>query len=184
MARHVLGISWLHGWVQAISMAGDAVIANWVAPAPVNTPAEFAAALARAVQETHFKGQRVAVVVDHRNLLFHVQETPPAKASVLGKVLERLVAQSQFFDEPAAWQHVELPASKNGHRCLLALLPQSLIRSMDDACTELDLQLVALIPPATVVARALKKLNAPAEETVILATGRKLDIVDGLIVRP
>jgi hypothetical protein len=181
MARHVLGISWLHGWVQATSLAGDAVVANWIAPEPVNTTAEFTAALDRAVQETRFKGQRVAVVIDHRNLLFHVQETPPAKASVLDKVLERLVAQSQFFDEPAAWQHVELPASKNGHRCLLALLPQSLIRAIDDACAELNLQLVALIPPATVVARALKKLDAPAEETVILVTdlGGSLNMILG-----
>ena len=35
----------------------------------------------------------------------------------------RLVAQNQFFDEPVAYGHVELPVSKGHHRFLLSLLP-------------------------------------------------------------
>jgi hypothetical protein len=129
MARHVLGISWLHGSFQAVATSAGVVQASWVAPGSVQTPAEFAAALKLSVAETAFKGRRVAMVIDHRNLLFHVQETPPAKGKMLGRVLQRLVEQSQFFDEPALWRHIELPSSKTAHRCLLAVLPQSGVRN-------------------------------------------------------
>lgn len=162
-------------------MSGDTVLATWIAPGSVQTPDEFAAALKQAVTETAFKGRRTAVVIDHRNLLFHVQETPPVKGGMLGKVLERLVAQSQFFDEPPAWRHLELPPSKSASRCLLALLPQSLVHAIEDAVAALNLDLVSLLPPATLGARHLKRLDAPAEETVILATdlGGSMNIILG-----
>lgn len=181
MAQHVLGISWLHGSFQAVATSGGVVQASWAAPGSVQTPADFATALKAAVTETSFKGRRVVVVIDHRNLLFHVQETPPAKGKMLGRVLQRLVAQSQFFDEPALWRHIELPSSKTAHRCLLAVLPQSLVFSIEHACAEANLDLIFLLPPATVVAQHLKGLEAAADETVILATdlGGSLNIILG-----
>lgn len=181
MARRVLGISWLHGFFQAVATSGDTVQATWIAPNTIQTPADFASALQQAVAETKFKGSQVAVVIDHRNLLFHVQETPPSKGKTLERILERQVSQSQFFDEAPVWKHVELPASKSGHRCLLALLPGSLVRGIDDACGAANLQLTSLFPPASVMARHLKRLDAPPGETVILATdlGGSLNIVLG-----
>jgi hypothetical protein len=181
MARRVLGISWLHGSFQAVATSGGVVQASWAAPGSVLTSADFATALKRSITETAFKGRQVTVVIDHRNLLFHLQETPPAKGKMLGRVLQRLVAQSQFFDEPAVWRHIELPSSKTAHRCLLAVLPQSLVFAIEHACAEANLDLIALLPPATVVAQHLKGLEASAEETVILATdlGGSLNIILG-----
>ena len=166
MARNVLGISWLHGQFQAITATGAA----WSSPALVSSAQEFSAALSTAVRHTQFKGQHVAVVIDHRNLLFHVQETPPAKGKVLAKLLARLVAQNQFFEEPAAYGHVELPVSKGHHRFLLSLLPQSLPQAIDDACTNHGLILAALLPSAAVLAPRLQTLEAPSDDVVILAT--------------
>ena len=95
MARNVLGISWLHGQFQASTANGAA----WSSPVPVSSAQEFSAALSTAVQET-----------------------PPARGKMLAKLLARLVAQNQFFDEPVAYGHVELPVSKGHHRFLLSLL--------------------------------------------------------------
>lgn len=183
MARNVLGITWIHGAFKASSLAGDTVVAAWVAPQPVESGTDFAAALSQAVRETGFKGRHFAVVIDHRNLLFHLQETPPAKGAMLVRVIDRLVAQSQFFDEAALWRRVELPESKSGHRCLLALLPQSLQQAIEDAGTALGLQLTRLVPPAAIVARQLDKLDAAPDEVVILATdfGGALNIVLGRV---
>lgn len=166
MARNLLGISWLHGQFQASTATG----ATWNSPVPVTSPQEFSAALSTAVRETQFKGQHVIVVIDHRNLLFHVQETPPARGKVLTKILARLVAQNQFFDEPAAYGHIELPANKGHHRFLLSLLPQSLPQAIDDACANHGLILDALLPSAAVLSPQLQTLETPSDDVVILAT--------------
>src|SRR6266540_2793454 len=102
MARNVLGISWLHGRFQAVTLAGGAVSGSWTSPEPVASDADFGPALAEAVKRTRFTGTRVQVVLDHRSLLFHVQETPPARGKQLGQLLGRLVASNRFFEEPAA----------------------------------------------------------------------------------
>ncbi len=170
MARNILGISWLHGRFQAVTTSGGSNVNRWTSPAAVNNAPEFAAALSDAVRETQFHGQRVVVVVDHRNLLFHVQETPPAKGKMLAKLLARLVAQNQFFDEAATHAHIELPVSKGHHRFLLSLLPQSLPQAIDDACVNQGLTLTALLPSAAVIASQLQNLQAPPGEVVILAT--------------
>jgi len=166
MAKNVLGISWLHGQFHAVTPAGTA----WTSPVPVTSAQEFSAALSTAVQETSFKGQQAAVVIDHRNLLFHVQETPPAKGKMMARLLARLVTQNQFFDGPAAYGHVELPVSKGHHRFLLSLLPQSLAQGIDDACANNGLILAALLPSAAVLAPRLQKLQTPPDEAVIMAT--------------
>ncbi len=181
MARNVLGITWIHGAFKASALAGDAVIAAWTAPQAVESGTDFSSALAQAVRETGFKGAHFAVVIDHRNLLFHLQETPPAKGAMLVRVIDRLVAQSQFFEDTALWRRIDLPESKAGHRSLLALLPQSLQQAIEDAGTALGLQLTRLVPPAAIVVRQLNKLDAAPDEAVILATdfGGSLNIVLG-----
>ena len=51
-----------------------------------------------------------------------------AKGKVLKQLLQRLVAQSHFFEERAAWGHAELPPLQGRPRHLLALLPDPLIQ--------------------------------------------------------
>ncbi len=160
----------MHGRFHAIHSAGGPAGTGWMCPTPVQTPGEFAAALGQAILETKFRGHHAFIVIDHRNLLFHVQETPPARGKILGKLVERLVTQNQFFDEPAAHAHTELPGAKGLHRHLLALLPQSLVSGLDNACAENGLRLDALWPAAAVLSPRLKDLPAPASETIVLAT--------------
>lgn len=170
MGKKTLGITWLHGRFEAVNLAASSNGAGWLAPRPVHTPQEFAAALAQAVRETGFRGQKVRLVIDHRNLLFHVQDLPPAQGRVLTKLLDRLVAQNQFFDEPAAHAHLELPPSKSLHRHLLSLLPQSLVTALVQVCADQGLRLDGLWPAAAVLATRLGELPAPPAEVVILAT--------------
>lgn len=182
MAKKILGICWLHGQFQAIPLAGGRATGTpWIAPGPVTTPAEFSAALAQAIRETAFTGQQVMVAIDHRHLLFHVQETPPARGKILNRLLSRLVSQNQFFDEPAVYGHVELPATKGHHRQLLALLPHSIVESLHQSCALNAVTLAALVPAAVGFAASLKGLPAPPDETVIVATeiGDSLNLVLG-----
>lgn len=169
MTRKVLGISWLHGRFQAVTLSGGAVSASWTKPEPVVNDADFGPALAEAIQQTGFTGHRVQIVIDHRSLLFHVQETPPARGKQLQLLLGRLVAQNRFFEERAAWGQIALPSLKDRQRSLLALLPESLVRELTDACTTQRVQLVGVLPVAAVLGEHLRRLPARPDEIVVLA---------------
>jgi hypothetical protein len=169
MARKVLGISWLHGRFQAVIVSGGGVSGSWTSPEPVLNDADFGPALAEAVKQTRFTGTHVQVVLDHRSLLFHVQETPPARGKQLRQLLGRQVTQNRFFEEPAAWGYIALPALKERHRFLLALLPESLLRELAAACAAQRLQLTGVLPLAAVLGDQLRQLPARADEIVVLA---------------
>ena len=169
MSRTVLGISWLHGQFRAVVLTGSSVSAAWTRPLAVIHDADFAPALAEAVRETRFAGTRVVIALEHRSLLFHVQETPPAKGAMLRQLLDRLVKQNRFFEENAAWGHVALPSGKGRPRYLLALLPESLVQQLTEACAGQHLQLTAVLPLAAVLGSQLRQLPVPPEEIVVLA---------------
>jgi hypothetical protein len=169
MSKKILGISWLHGRFQAVALDGARVLASWDHPQPVELDADFESALDEAIRRTGYTGKNVVVVLDHRSLLFHVQETPPVRGKVLRQLLERLVAQNRFYEERAAWGHVTLPAAKERHRSLLALLPESLVRHLTDACAGRRLQLQAVVPLGALLSSHLRALSAPPEEVVVLA---------------
>ena len=169
MAKRILGISWLNGGFHATVLAGDAITASWVSPQPVKVNADFESALAEAVRQTRFDGSRVVIVLDHGSLLFHVEETPPAKGKVLRQLLERRVAQNRFFEEKAAWGRIDLPPLKGRHRVLLALLPQSLVHQLGSICDSQRLDLRAVVPPAAVLGEHFRRLSIPVEETIVLA---------------
>jgi hypothetical protein len=170
MSKKILGISWLNGRFHAAALHGSVVSASWASPQPVPFEADFAEALAEAVRQTGFTGTQVVVVLDHGSLLFHVEETPPAKGRVLKQLLERRVAQNHFFEEQAAWGRLDLPLLKGRQRTLLALAPKSLVQHLTTACAALRLNLAALVPTAAVLGPHLRELSVPAEETVVLAT--------------
>ena len=170
MARASLGISWVHGRFQAVASLGGRNVGAWTCPRPVLEGEDFDEALGEAVRETGFTGTRVVVVLEHRSLLFHVQETPPAKGRLLEQLLQRLVSQSRFFEERAAWSCVEVPGLKGRQRYLLALLPDPLVRQMALACSARRLQLVAVVPIAAVLAPQLRELAVGKDQVVVLTT--------------
>ena len=181
MGKHVLGVSWIHGRFQAVSLRGATVLASWTSPQPVANDSDFGPALAEAVRGTKFTGSRVALLLDHRSMLYHVQDTPPAKGRVLHQLLERLVAQNHFFEEPAVWSHATLPPAKGRQRFLLALVPESLLRRISDACAGHRLQLAAVYPMAGALGDQLRRFSVPPEEAVILAAdlGHSLHLLLG-----
>lgn len=157
----------MHGRFQAVHVGG-AGTTTWTCPTAVSDEG-FGEALAAAVRETGFTGRRVAIVLEHRSLLFHVQETPPARGRDLKQLLQRLVAQSRFFEEPASWGRTPLPAAKGKSRHLLALVPASLLRQLRLACLAHRLHLVSVFPVAAPLSEELRKLSAGKEEVVIMA---------------
>jgi hypothetical protein len=168
MARKTLGISWLNGQFHAAALTGGAVTGAWAAPKTV-TESDFAAAVAEAIRATGFNGTQAMVIIDHRSLLFHVQDIPPAEGKVVDQVLDRLVERGHFFEEKAAWGRLGLPEAKGRHRYLLALLPESLIQALVAAFAQQRIELVGVFPIAAVLGDQLRLLAAQETETILLA---------------
>ncbi len=176
MSRNILGISWLNGRFRAVAMDGRAVAASWSCHTLVHDELEFASALAEAIGETGFTGSRLVMVLDHRSLLFHVQDTPPAKDKVIDQILQRTVERSQFLEQKAAWSQLKLPPIKGRQRFLLALFPESLLRRLTEICGSQGLELFGVFPLVSVLDDALRTLAIPHEESVLIAA----DIGGGL----
>ena len=169
MAQKTLGISWLNGRFHAASLAGETVTASWSCPHPVGQGSEFAGALAEAIQQTRFNGNQAMVIIDHRSLLFHVQDTPPGEGKMVDQLLEQLVGRSKFFEEKAAWGRLALPQAKGRSRYLLSLLPDSLIQELIATFTAQRIELLGVFPIATVLGDQLRLLAAQETEVILLA---------------
>jgi hypothetical protein len=170
MKHGVLGVSWLNDQLAVVWLDERGQLRKWIAPGRVPDFATLRDALARAREEGGFKARRARLVLDHRNLLFHVQETPPGQGRVVDQVLERLVGESRFFDERAVWTRLELPAGPQRQRWLLALMPQSLLEEIEIACLENQLQLEAVHPLASALTGTLTRAAMAVSETVLLIT--------------
>lgn len=170
MGKRILAVSWLNGGIKAVAMNGRAAGASWESPARVEHVTELAGALREAVAATRFRGTDTVLLLEHKNLLYHLQETPPAKGGVLRKLLERAVAKNRFFEEDAVWGFTELPVLKNTHRTLLNLAPRSLIQGIAHACEAAGLQLGGVFPTAAVLHHQLRALPVVAKEPALLAT--------------
>jgi hypothetical protein len=168
MKRGTLGISWLNETLTAAWAGRDGVVQTWHAPAAVKDGAMLSGAMREVCRRSGEDLRRVVLLMDHRNLLFHVQETPPAKGRLLDQMLERLIAENRFFDEPSVWAKLELPPGARHHRWLLALTPQSIWNDIKSACDENELDLVGLYPATALLARHLGKVRAEPGEAVLL----------------
>src|SRR5258706_2269295 len=168
MSKKVLGVSWLNGRFHAAALNGVVVSGSCSAPATVGEVPAFASTLGEAVRQTRFTGTEVKLVLDHRSLLFQVQETPPATGKVVGQMLERQIERSQFFETKAVWGRLNLPQAKGRLRFLLALLPQLFVERLVESCAALGLELSGLFPLPSILAGQLSALGLATEEIVLL----------------
>lgn len=165
-------------------MQGREVIASWTAPAQVESLEQCNAFLKTAIAETQFRGREAVMVLENRKLLFHLQEAPAGRGSLVRKYVERQVLQSRFFDEePAAWGLGQPISVRAGQRFLLTLLPRAWILGLRQGFSDAGLRLTGVFSPAAVLARHFTELpmdpKAPAMliaevgEVMCLVVGRK-----------
>ncbi len=182
MSRNVLVVEWLNGALTASWMDGREVKAHWVSPAAVDTVEDFVVALPAALVGTQFKGREAVLVLEHRKLIYHLQEAPLARVSTVRRLIERQVAQSQFFeDAEAVWGiHQSIPV-KGSQRFLLSLLPRAWVVELRDAFASENLRLSGIFSSAMVLARCLSRLPVDTDRPSMITTdlGGSLCLVAG-----
>ena len=171
MSRSVLAISWLNGQVKAVYVRGTRAVAAWTCPTHVDSLEEVQSVITAAMHETGYKGLEVVFVVENRNLLYHLQEAPKGRKTLIRGFIQRRVDQSRFFeDEPAAWGLSQPIQVKNSQRFLLTLLPRQWMLTLKEACMKQGLRLTGVFSPATVMARHLNSLPVDVGVPVMMTT--------------
>jgi hypothetical protein len=149
---------------------GSTIKASWECPQRIEHWGDWVPALREAIHHTGFTGSDVTVVLDHRHLVYHLQETPPGKPGALRPLLQRQISQGRFFEEEATWSHHAPVPSKTKQRFLLTLLPRSVMTELNGVCAELGWTLIGVYSPAAVLARQFKCLPLKPHEAALLAT--------------
>lgn len=181
MTKRVLGISWLNGTIKVAVCQGSAIQSSWTCPTRVEHLGEWAPVLRQAIEETGFAGSDVMIVLDHRNLVYHLQDTPPGKPAALKTLLDRKVNQSGYFEEEASWSYHEPYTNKSHQRFLLSLVPRSIVVGLKEICAEEGLSLIGVFSPASLLAHQMKRLHLKPSESALLVAdlGGSLCLVAG-----
>lgn len=168
MKRGVLSVAWLAETVSAAWLDAAGTVCHWVCPFAV----PGGDALQQAVGLAHKKAgtgmRRIAWLIDHRNLLFHIQETPPVKGRWIRPLLDRLVQENRFFDEAAIWAKAPLSPVSNRHRWLLALMPSSVWTEIERVSDENELEVLGVYPSSALLGSFLSRVEAGPQESVLL----------------
>lgn len=181
MIKKVLSVSWLNGHLQAVVCQGSVVKDAWSCPVAVEHVGELAPKIREAMTQLRYQGEDIFCVLDHRHLVFHLQETPPGSLASLRPLLERKIMQNRFFDEEAVWAAHPPLMGKSHQRFLLTLLPTSVLSGLTGVCEELGLIPTAVFSPASVLSRQFKHLHLQANEATLLVAdlGGALCLVAG-----
>ena len=171
MSRNVLVVEWLNGALTASWIDGRELKAHWESPAPVESVEDLVAALPAAIVGTQFKGRDAVMVIEHRKLIYHLQEAPMARITTVRRLIERQVAQSEFFEEvEAVWGiHQSIPV-KGTQRFLLSLLPRPWVLGIRDVFDNENLRLSGIFSSAMVLARCLTRLPVETDRPSLITT--------------
>jgi hypothetical protein len=181
MRRKVLGVSWLGGKLEAAVCQGRTLKTAWSCPSRVEHVGELAPHLGEAVAETGFSGEEVSLVLDHRHLIYHLQEAPPGGIKTVRTYLQRKVSQQGFFEEESVWSFHPPHGGSGSQRFLLTLLPRSILASLSGVCEDLGLALTGVYAPAAILAEQFERLHLEAKESALLVAdlGMRLCLVAG-----
>lgn len=182
MSRTVLSISWLNGQVKAVHVRGAKVLSSWVWTETAEHIEDVRRFLPLAIQATGYRGREVIFVIENRHLLYHLQEAPVGRRSLVRSFIERRVEQGRFFEEEPTCYGMSSPvATKSNQRFLLTLLPRYWVLDIREACQEQRLILKAIFAPATVLTRQIQKLtgNSPKATLVAADLGGAVTLVVG-----
>jgi len=170
MRRHTLAVSWLHDQFAAAWVDASGETAHWVCPHRIGPENSLSNAVREALHQAGRSTRRIAWLVDHRSLLFHIQETPPVKGRLIRPLMDRLVAENRFFDEPAVWAKLPLPGTGRRQRWLLSIMPSSLWREIESASDDSNLTLTGVYPANALLGAFLPRISAGPEEVVLVLT--------------
>ncbi|MDR4495070.1 MAG: hypothetical protein R3B74_11730, partial [Nitrospirales bacterium] len=100
-----LSVSLFNGRLKALSIVKNTIREGWEKPEPVFSMEDLKLALEEAIQQTHFPGKNLAILVDDTQFLHRTIQLPPMGTPDLLPILERKARQEKTWEGPAAWKY-------------------------------------------------------------------------------
>lgn len=179
--RNLLSISALTGQLKVGVVRQGTVLRSWESPLPAHDYAEYVGALKQAIPKTLSEARQAVLVLTHPQLSHTVVEMPPARGWTLARLLERQAQKLKAFTGEAVWSCQPALPLKKTEAVLLHLSPKFVLQPWIKAAQEMGLELVRVLPTASVLIGQLKALPLQKDEVALLAaeTGDYTTIVIG-----
>ncbi|MEM1436709.1 MAG: hypothetical protein AAGG11_21855 [Pseudomonadota bacterium] len=162
-------ISWLYGEFRIATFRSDSLVAQWSAPALVETERELRAALESAAASIDLsKRGDVTIVHEHDTHTHDYLEVPAMRRRDLEKYLLRRVEQDKSFDEAAAWCYHPVKHNDTKQGVLLHLLPKRIVDSTVSACSAYGLAPKRYVPLTEIVTAYLPNLGLATGQLVLV----------------
>ena len=176
-----LSLSWLHQQFTALAVHHGVVEGTWAREADPESITDLAGLIREAVEQTHYRGGTVSLVLANARLAQQLIEVPPVKGASLKKVVEREAQQQKLFSGEAAWTFQNSLAVKGVQRVILHLMPRVALDRLIEACHQNGLHLNSVMPVSAVLQRQLPWLPLNKGEVALLAaeTGNCTTVVAG-----
>lgn len=181
MRRKTLGISLLYGRFRAVTVDRWGVGKIWEAPFMVKESQDVEEAVATAVESTRYSGRDVSLILEDTFLDHQFLKVPPMKSKDMWLYLTRKVEHEKRFKGEAVYSFNHTSSPAGGEIISLNILPRSFLDNLLQACRNIDLNPVQLVPLSTVLAQQFRNLSIKDNEMAMVVTeaGDKLPLVIG-----
>ncbi|HWA24602.1 MAG TPA: hypothetical protein VG734_02930 [Lacunisphaera sp.] len=176
-----LGLVWVHGLLQVAVFRRQAMGADWSAPSPVHTLAEFETALDQAIATLKFGGTEVFLILEHEQFLHQAEYTPAFSDSAARAYLRARVQRHEAGREPVLWVSQRMASARKESAWLLHLLPAPFYSHLNGLLRARHLDLTRILPLAVPLQLQLEKNPAAGDEPVLIAaqTGAATTVMVG-----
>lgn len=176
-----LSVSLFNDQFKALSIVKNTIQNGWEKPEPVSSTEDLKLALEEAIQQTHFPGKNLAILVDDTQFIHRTIQLPPMAIPDLLPILERKAQQEKTWEGPAAWKYRIGIHARGKQTIQLEIWPQQFIDDLVGICEHLGLQLRQLVQASALVESQLSSLPVqPGHGTLLITVfGHKITLVAG-----
>jgi len=176
-----LSVSWLNNQFVAKAIHHGVVEGTWERVTEAEAAADFGDLIREAVQQTHYHGATVSLLLANSRLAQQLVDVPPVTGGDLKKVIQREAQQQKLFSGEAVWTFQSSLTVKGVQWVILHLFPKTSLDRLVQGCRQNGLHLNSVVPVSAVLHQQLTQLPLDKDDVALLAaeTGGCTTIVVG-----
>lgn len=165
----MLGIAWLNGLFQAVAFRRQQQLNSWASPEPVQSIAEFAAALDQALAKLNFGGTETFLVLAHEEFVHQPESAPDFSEHSARSYLRGLMERFEKKNGRVLWVSQRTAAVRKEATYLIHRLPASFYNGLNAVLLARRLDLGRILPVVVPLQQALASLDGDREVPVLAA---------------
>jgi hypothetical protein len=168
--KNILSINLFQNWMRAFRLDKSGNERTWSSSNKVHNIDEIRSALAEAVSATDSRGKYASIVLDYDLLRHKAINIPPMNSKDIYIYVKRKVDQFKEFDGEAAFSYSKTLTNNKIH-VSINYIPLSFVLELKQACTDVGLFLMLIIPFLRVREQQFRELSIDKKTVVALIVG-------------